>query len=35
VKAEFTLPGDASGAWNVNATFGPNTWSLTEGFTVH
>lgn len=35
VTAAFTIPGTATlGAYTVNTTFGPNTWSLTNGFTV-
>ena len=36
VTASFTLPaGATTGAYNVNCVFGPNTWSLTNGFTVN
>jgi len=36
VTASFTIPSSASpGAYTVNVTFGPNTWSLTNGFTVN
>lgn len=36
VSATFTIPASAStGAYTVNATFGPNTWSLSGGFTVN
>jgi hypothetical protein len=34
VKADFALPTDAAGAYTVSATFGPNTWSLADGFTI-
>ena len=33
ITATFTLPA-TTGSYTVNATFGPNTWSLTSGFTV-
>jgi hypothetical protein len=36
VTSNFTIPAAATtGAYSVNATFGPNTWSLTSGFTVN
>ena len=36
VTASFTIPANATvGTYTVNATFGPNTWSLTNGFTVN
>ncbi|MGC4014161.1 MAG: YHYH protein [Luteolibacter sp.] len=36
VTLVFTIPANATaGAYSVNATFGPNTWSLTNGFTVN
>ena len=36
VTAVFSLPAGATlGAYTVNATFGPNTWSLTNGFTIN
>ena len=36
VTLVFNLPaGATTGAYTVNATFGPNTWSLTNGFTVN
>ena len=36
VTATFIIPAGATvGAYTVNATFGPNTWSLTNGFTVN
>ncbi len=36
VTATFTIPaGATTGAYTVNATFGPNTWSLANGFTVN
>ncbi|MES2660555.1 MAG: YHYH protein [Verrucomicrobiota bacterium] len=36
VTATVPIPsGATSGAYTVNATFGPNTWSLTNGFTVN
>ncbi len=36
VTATFAIPANATaGAYTVNATFGPNTWSLTNGFTVN
>jgi hypothetical protein len=36
VTASFTLPAGATvGSYTVNASFGPNTWSLTNGFTVN
>ena len=36
VTATFNIPTGATvGAYTVNATFGPNTWSLTNGFTVN
>lgn len=36
VTAAFPIPaGATTGAYTVNVTFGPNTWSLTNGFTVN
>jgi hypothetical protein len=36
VTANFTIPSNATvGAYTVNCVFGPNTWSLTNGFTVN
>ncbi len=36
ITAAFTLPaGATTGSYTVNATFGPNTWSLANGFTVN
>ena len=36
VTAVFTIPSSATKtSYTVNATFGPNTWSLTNGFTVN
>lgn len=36
VTATFNIPANATtGAYTVNATFGPNTWSRTDGFTVN
>ena len=36
VTATFNIPNGATpGAYTVNCTFGPNTWSLTDGFTVN
>ena len=36
VTAVFSLPSGATlGAYTVNVLFGPNTWSLTDGFTVN
>jgi hypothetical protein len=36
ITAVFNLPSGATlGAYTVNATFGPNTWSLTNGFTIN
>lgn len=36
VTATFSIPaGATSGAYAVNATFGPNSWSLANGFTVN
>ena len=36
VTLVFALPAGATlGAYTVNVTFGPNTWSLTNGFTVN
>lgn len=34
VKADFALPANASGSYTVSTIFGPNSWSLTDGFTV-
>jgi hypothetical protein len=34
ITATFNLPA-TTGSYTVNATFGPNTWSLTGGFTVN
>jgi YHYH protein len=35
VTAVFTIPSSATvGTYTVNATFGPNTWSMANGFTV-
>jgi hypothetical protein len=34
VTATFPL-GAVAGGYTVNCTFGPNTWSLTTGFTVN
>jgi hypothetical protein len=35
VTATFNLAGATAGAYTVNAAFGPNTWSLTDGFTIN
>ena len=36
VSATFNLPANAAaGAYTVNAVFGPNTWSLADGFTIN
>ena len=36
VTAGFTIPAGATvGTYTVNCVFGPNTWSLTNGFTVN
>ena len=36
VTAGFTIPaGATTGTYTVNCVFGPNTWSLTNGFTVN
>lgn len=36
VTLVIPLPAGATlGAYNVNVTFGPNTWSMTNGFTVN
>ncbi len=36
VSASITIPAGATlGAYTVNCVFGPNTWSLTNGFTVN
>jgi hypothetical protein len=36
VTANFTIPSTATvGAYTVNCIFGPNTWSLTNGFNVN
>jgi YHYH protein len=36
VSASFAIPnGAATGTYTVNATFGPNTWSRTNGYTVN
>ena len=36
VSASFVIPaGATSGTYTVNCIFGPNTWSLTNGFTVN
>ena len=36
VTASFTLPANAAtGAYTINCVFGPNTWSLINGYTVN
>jgi hypothetical protein len=36
ISATFPIPaGATTGSYTINAVFGPNTWSLTNGFTVN